>query len=749
MSLSQHHISLLSKGPKFCPTTKGRKSDTCGDNYMLGRRMMIKERFHDFNSTDESLCRKPSKKYIYTTNKELSDIVTTINKLEPSTIDIPSNISLNEENALEDLISLSRSQIEIKKADKTNTIVIMNKEDYSNQLVTKCHLSTNSYEEVQNGIDSTVFKKLSQLCTKHGGCLTENERKFIMNKDWKESNFYVLPKINKSKTILQEIERQQSSCINMKMPDDLTSRPIVSGPKSVTKGISKILEKLLTPLVSHLRTYLKDERDFLRKFPRNIGPNAYIMCCDVIGLYSNIPNDLGLTAMEYWTNKLRHLIPSRFTNSFIIEGTKFVLENNYFTFNNTTWHQLIGTAMGKEVASPYACLTVGFLEETILFPTLLPARYGHTLAATIIEQYYRFVDDGITALPKIVDPEQFKETLNMMHPSIQFTITQPTTTTLNNEQMDWTTFLSLKIYNNTAGKIITDIHYKETNTHDYLHYDSHHPSHVKNNIPYCLAKTIIVSTSDEAMMEKNLTDLAQWLKNCGYPAKIIQRGIHNAQLQGPAPPPQQKVTIPFISTYTSNLDSSNIVDVARNLVANSRNPRVQQVFADVDFIHARRQPPNILARITNAPFITGERRIENGIFHCNKSTCKICKLYLQKCKTFTTNKGTWTVKCYADCNSLNAIYYQVCNFCKNVTNTGKTDNLRNRTNNHISGSRHGSTTNLFDQHNYKCPEDLGMERKEPYFKLYVFMVLNNYSKLHSHERRLHLDGHDTINSSNS
>ena len=33
--------------------------------------------------------------------------------------------------------------------------------------------------------------------------------------------------------------------------------------------------------------------------------------------------------------------------------------------------QLVGTAMGTEFAPPYACLSVGYLEETILFPSLL------------------------------------------------------------------------------------------------------------------------------------------------------------------------------------------------------------------------------------------------------------------------------------------------------------------------------------------------------------------------------------------
>ena len=137
---------------------------------------------------------------------------------------------------------------------------------------------------MQSDIDSKVYKELHKFCTKYSTCLTESERKVILDDDWKESNFYVLPKISKCKTILEEIERQQELYIKMPMPNDLTSRPIVSGPKSVTKGISKLLEKILTPLVEHLRTYIKDERDFLRKFPTNIGTDSYIFCCDVVNL---------------------------------------------------------------------------------------------------------------------------------------------------------------------------------------------------------------------------------------------------------------------------------------------------------------------------------------------------------------------------------------------------------------------------------------------------------------------------------
>ena len=37
--------------------------------------------------------------------------------------------------------------------------------------------------------------------------------------------------------------------------------------------------------------------------------------------------------------------------------------------------QLVGTAMGTKFAPPYPCLSVGYLEEAILFSQLLPLHF--------------------------------------------------------------------------------------------------------------------------------------------------------------------------------------------------------------------------------------------------------------------------------------------------------------------------------------------------------------------------------------
>ena len=114
----------------------------------------------------------------------------------------------------------------------------------------------------------------------------------------------------------------------MTCPHELKGRPIAAGSKSPTIPIRELLGKLLSPLVPHLKTYVKDDRDFSRILPRTIDYEGTLLSCDVVSLYTSIPHELGIQALQFWLNKLRHLIPERFTIEFIIEATLFVLNNN-------------------------------------------------------------------------------------------------------------------------------------------------------------------------------------------------------------------------------------------------------------------------------------------------------------------------------------------------------------------------------------------------------------------------------------
>ena len=741
----QQQKSLMTRGPKFCPTTEGKVSDFCGDTKIFSKKLIIQERFFDVPYCDQSLIREPSKKYLTTNNKELTDIVSFVNRINPESRNLPDNLSNEERKAMKELIALSKSEIEIKKADKSNTLVIMNKDEYKNKLVLEGHLHTATYEKSDAKANERVYKDLVKLCNKYELCLTPAERKVILKDSWSESNFYILPKIHKSEEVLKKIREEASDYIKMPLPDDLKGRPINGDVNSVTHGLSKLLEKILKPLVGHLKSYIKDEFDFVAKLPRKVRNDVYAVSCDVTSLYTSIPVELGIEAISYWLGKLPFLIPKRFTPDFVLEAIRFVLENNFFCFNEEIWHQRVGTAMGKSFAPPYACLTMGYLEETSLFPNLLPANFDEKTVRIIIEFFRRYIDDGFNFVPYTVTPTKFLQVMNQMNSSIQFTLTLPV---WYDEQQTSNTFLSIKVIIDQNGNVKTNVHYKETNAHDYLQFDSHHPQHTKTNIPYTLAKRIYLLTSESEWIKQNLADLRIFLQDRKYPAAVIDRGIRNALLQGPAPKPEEpKKKIPLVSTYYSNHDGRNILNLTADLINSSKNKRIQEAFRNTEFIHSHRQPPNLLQLLTNSRFITTDSRPHrkpSGIFHCTHGGCKICKLYLQECKSFVTSNGsTWDVKCFANCNSKNVLYFLVCNFCNFESYTGKTDDFRPRTNDHITKCRLGKSTNKFDIHVFNC--SLNKERQEPYFKAYIFMVLKDYNKLLNLERQLHLAGHDTLN----
>ena len=296
--------------------------------------------------------------------------------------------------------------------------------------------------------------------------------------------------------------------------------------------------------------------------------------------------------------------------------------------------------------------------------------------------------------------------------------------------------------------IIITIHYEQTNNHDYLRYDSHHPDHIKRNIPYTLAKRIIVFCTQESTLNRRLEELKTWLLQCGYPFNIIQKSFHNAMLQGPAPAPKPKSnTLPFVTTYYSNINSQNTVSLCNDLLQNSRNDRVDFVFNDCNVVMALKQPPNLLRLLTNSKFISSPLSPkENGLFKCSDKRCKLCRLYIQECDSFMTSKGIkWNIKSHITCNSDNILYYLTCVTCNDdTTYTGKTVNLRDRMNNHITGCRWGNSTDKFDNHVYRCLKEQ-KKSSEPYFKIFTFLEVSHPKYLIPYETYLHSKKYDTMN----
>ena len=466
-------------------------------------------------------------------------------------------------------------------------------------------------------------------------------------------------------------------------------------------------------------------------------------------MYTNISHDLGIKALRYWTDKCRDLIPERFTQAFIIEAAEFVLRNNYFIFDNEMFLQVIGTATGTIFAPPYACLSMGYLEVVKLYPQLRQ-HFETTISDYIIELYKRYMDDGIVALPKSVDIKLFQDIFQSLDDNIKFTFEEAQLERLCNGEMGKTlSFLDVALILHRDGSVETDVFYKTTNSHDYLSFDSHHPKHTRENVPYNLAKRIVVFCSNHEREKYRLSELKQWLIECGYPEAVIDRKFHNAKLQGPAPEPKNPGNvIPFVSTFYSNYKCNNITHAANTLLKSCHSEHMREVFGDCNVILSLRQPPNLLRKLTRAEFISTPQHVidkEPGLFKCNGKKCNLCKLdYIQECKLFPTSNGViWNIKSHITCNSSNVLYYLKCSSC-NQTYTGKTNNLRLRMNNHKSGCKLGNNSDIFDKHVFQCRQEANLNT-EPLFLIFAFMTVKDERLLLPYESYLHSKKLDTMN----
>ena len=157
----------------------------------------------------------------------------------------------------------------------------------------------------------------------------------MTNFQHESSNFYSLPKIRKSKIISKAIEEQGSEYISCFHPKDLKLRPIVAGHKSPTKRLRNLVNILFKPLLSKIKNYVKDDFDFLKKCKRNLTKISKLVSFDVTSLYTNMPHELGLKAIEYCLDKYPELIHSGFNESFTIEALKLVLKNKHFLTKNS------------------------------------------------------------------------------------------------------------------------------------------------------------------------------------------------------------------------------------------------------------------------------------------------------------------------------------------------------------------------------------------------------------------------------
>eukprot|EP00061_Rhincodon_typus_P005066 g24097.t1 len=181
---------------------------------------------------------------------------------------------------------------------------------------------------------------------------------------------------------------------------------------------------------------------------------------DIQSLYTCIPHADGPKALHFFLSRRPNQSPS--TDN-LIRLTKLVLTLNNFSFNSSHFLQTKEMAMGTRMGPGYACLFIGYVEQSLFrcYTGIIPYLFLHY-----------FDDSTSIASQSHEELEQFINFTNMFHLKFNWTISDTSLSFLN---------LSVSI---SGDRLETDIYFKSTDSHSYLDYTSSHPPSCKNAILY-------------------------------------------------------------------------------------------------------------------------------------------------------------------------------------------------------------------------------------------------------------------------
>ncbi|CAJ0968878.1 unnamed protein product [Ranitomeya imitator] len=266
-------------------------------------------------------------------------------QINQGSLPIKRNCTTLDKQALDNL--KKNSSITIKPADKGGTIVVMDTSFYLSMV--HQHLDDkDTYLPLDRDPSRDIFREIQQVVKlyREQNVIDTKLSEFLLNLHTVVPVFYALPKIQKHRTTI---------------------------------------EKILTPLLVHVVSFIRDTSDFLEglKSIGNLHKNCFLVTMDVNSLYTSIDHQKGLEAVQWFLDKYTNF--SSIQKEFCLTLLNMILTKNFFLFGDQFYIQKVGTAMGSNVAPPYANIFMTSFEEHFV--------YTHCLFQQYCIYWKRYIDD--------------------------------------------------------------------------------------------------------------------------------------------------------------------------------------------------------------------------------------------------------------------------------------------------------------------------------------------------------------------
>ncbi len=406
-------------------------------------------------------------------SSHFNTLLESIDSIDPKKILPPAHHQL----VLSSLTSLkSRTDLVFKPADKNLGITVLTYDHYRN-LVLEHLLDTATYQPLPDDFADSNIKPAQQLHVKRAYArlrkvLYTHKKLYVStfgtttsNQNTTENSHLNLSKLATSLLQLSSSDLLRPAGKFYILPKlhkpKLSSRPIASCINTLTYHASKYLDNILQPIMKSLSTVCLSTWEALVKVDQlhSIPTTACIVTADVKNLYPSIPINFGLTCTrEILSN---HPLINPADLHFILDLLRWVLENNYIAFENRTYLQISGTAMGTPVAVSYANIVLHCIERKCLSPVS---------RSTLL--YLRYIDDLFIVFSSVEVGEHFITSFNSTNSSIQLDAVN-----IGKDGI----FLDMEFALSAQGYISVKSYQKPTNKYLYLPPTSAHRVHIYEN----------------------------------------------------------------------------------------------------------------------------------------------------------------------------------------------------------------------------------------------------------------------------
>ena len=385
----------------------------------------------------------------------------------------------------------NNNSIIISRPDKGGGIVILDRSDYINRMMTILSDNTkfvkrgavDKYDRTE-GLVRKIRKELTRLL--EAKTITEEVHNFIHPTGSQTPRLYGLPKTHK---------------------EDIPLRPVLCMVDAPQYKLSKWLISVLEPVLLKYSEYtVKDSFQFVEKL-HNVKHNldrSFMCSYDVKSLFTNVPV---LETLDICLNELYHseLPAPPIKESELRRLLLLATTDVEFNFDDTIYRQVDGVAMGSPLGPVLANIFMGFYECKLL----------RNASSTKPNAYFRYVDDTFCFFGCKEDANLFLLELSKLHPKLGFTCEEETNNTLP--------FLDVLVERSTSG-FLTSVYRKKTFTGDYIAWKSFCPVKRKTNVIACLVNRAIKLCSDVKLSDE-LDRIREIFLNLGYPDRIIERTV--------------------------------------------------------------------------------------------------------------------------------------------------------------------------------------------------------------------------------